>query len=81
MDILPQHPATGLTGRLSPGRFHCQVGREANYIASVKVMVKVLDFVQLGGSDLTVDSTIFEMWLGCKILLIRCSLCSSTILK
>ena len=30
-------------------------------------MVKVLDFVQLGGPILTVDRTIFEMWLGdCK---------------
>ncbi len=56
--------AIGLTGRSSPGRFHCQVGREADYIARVKVMVKVLDFVKSGGPDLTVGSTIFEMWMA-----------------
>ena len=35
-----------------------------DYTAKAKVMVKVLDFVKLGGPDLTVDSTIFEMWMG-----------------
>ena len=26
--------------------------------------VKVLDFVQFGGPELTVGSTIFELWMG-----------------
>ncbi len=37
---------------------------DANYHSMVKRIVKVLDFVQRGGPDLTVDSTIFEMWIG-----------------
>ena len=37
------------------------------YTSSLNRTVKVLDFVQLGGPILTVDRTIFEMWLGdCK---------------
>ena len=38
--------------------------REPGYRAKVKAMEKVLDFIQFGGPDLTVDSTIFEMWMG-----------------
>ena len=36
----------------------------ACYSAKVNRSVKVLDFVQLSGPKLTVDRTIFEMWLG-----------------
>ena len=36
---------------------------EADYGVKAKVMVKVLDFVQLGEPDLTVDGTIFELFL------------------
>ena len=36
----------------------------ADYTAKVKLNVKVLDFVQLGGPILTVGRTVFEMWLG-----------------
>ena len=36
----------------------------ADYTAKVKLNVKVLDFVQLGGPRWTVDRTVFEMWLG-----------------
>ena len=35
-----------------------------NHSASVNPNVKVLDFVQFGGPNWTVDSTSFEMWLG-----------------
>ena len=35
-----------------------------HYTVNVNLSVKVLDFVQLGGPDLTVDSTVFEMWMG-----------------
>ena len=35
-----------------------------HYIASLKHKRKVLDFVKSGGPELTVDRTIFEMWLG-----------------
>jgi hypothetical protein len=31
---------------------------------SVNLNVKVLDFIQFGGPDLTVGSTVFEMWMG-----------------
>ena len=41
-----------------------KVGQEADYIARVNVMEKVLDFFQLGAPDLTVGNTIFEMWMG-----------------
>ena len=34
------------------------------YRANLKLNTKVLDSVQCGGPDLTVDSTIFEMWMG-----------------
>ena len=36
----------------------------SDYRVSGKAMVKVLDFVQFGGPILTIDRTIFEMWLG-----------------
>ena len=35
-----------------------------HYTTILNLIVKVLDFVQLGGPDLTVGSTIFEMWMG-----------------
>ena len=35
-----------------------------DHTTNLKVKVKVLDFVQFGGPDLTVDSTIFELWMG-----------------
>ena len=35
----------------------------SDYTAIMNLMVKVLDFVQLGGPNLTVDSTIFEMFM------------------
>ena len=50
----------GRTVRESLHRTRQRVGQNAR----AKVMVKVLDFVQLGGPDLTVDSTVFEMWMG-----------------
>ena len=36
----------------------------SDYRLRTKLNVKVLDFVQLGGPILTIDRTIFEMWLG-----------------
>ncbi len=39
-------------------------GRIADYSNSVKEIVKVLDFVQLGGPKLTVGRTVFELWMG-----------------
>ena len=39
------------------------VGLGSDYRARVNLITKVLDFVQLGGPDLTVGSTVFEMWL------------------
>ena len=37
------------------------------YRSSLNLKLKVLDFVKFGGPILTVDRTIFEMWLGdCK---------------
>ena len=35
-----------------------------SYKHSLKRIVKVLDFIQFGGPDLTVGSTVFEMWMG-----------------
>ena len=49
--------ATGLTGRLSCGKLHCQVRREADYIARLKAISKVLDFVKFGGRSLTAMRT------------------------
>ena len=49
---------TGTEGR---GRW------DADHTANLNLKVKVLDFVKFGGPILTVDRTIFEMWLGdCK---------------
>jgi len=45
-------------------RVLCQDYDWADYNAKANLNVKVLDFVQFGGPDLTVDSTIFEMWMG-----------------
>ena len=38
--------------------------RLADYTAILKLIVKVLDFVQCGGPECTVGGTVFEMWLG-----------------
>ena len=35
-----------------------------DHSTKAKVMLKVLDFDQLGGPILTVGRTVFEMWLG-----------------
>ena len=34
------------------------------YLVNLNLKVKVLDFIQFGGQELVVDTTIFEMWLG-----------------
>ena len=34
------------------------------YRSKVRVNVKVLDFVKRGGLAITVDTVVFEMWLG-----------------
>ena len=55
-----------IRGRINPlhaiptGVF-CQNSRDADYSVSKKETVKVLDFIQFGGPDLTVASTIFEL--------------------
>ena len=36
----------------------------SSYNAKVNLIVKVLDFIQLGGPTCTEASTIFELWLG-----------------
>ena len=33
------------------------------YTSSLKLIVKVLDFIKSGGPDLTVGSTLFEIWM------------------
>ena len=45
------------------GLVYCSFGRGrmTGYPCRANLSVKVLDFVQLGGPDLTVDSAIFEM--------------------
>ena len=40
------------------------VAQVARYSANLNLNTKVLDFVQVGGPTLMVDSTIFEMWMG-----------------
>ena len=52
-------------------RLPCQPNREPDfllvlraYTTSLNLKAKVLDFIQLGGPMLTIDRTIFEMWLG-----------------
>ena len=37
--------------------------RHPIYAVRLNLNVKVLDFIQFGGPDLTIDSTIFEMWM------------------
>ena len=49
---------------LSGGSATSSAGRLADYIAKVNLITKVLDFVQDGGPNLTVDGTVFEMWMG-----------------
>ena len=44
--------------------FRPRDGLGSGYRASVNLITKVLDFVQLGGSKWTVGGTVFEMWLG-----------------
>ena len=39
-------------------------GEAPSYPASLNLRVKILDFIKSGGPILTVDRTIFEMWLG-----------------
>ena len=39
-------------------------GKRTVYSNRAKEMVKVLDFVQSGGPECTVDGTVFELWLG-----------------
>ena len=48
----------------SPDMAQSPTGREADYSVRAKEIVKVLDFIQFGGPDLTVGSTTFEMWMG-----------------
>ena len=43
---------------------HQWVGPDSAYISNLSRSVKVLDFVKFGGPVLTIDRTIFEMWLG-----------------
>ena len=40
------------------------VGAGSSYRSRASLSVKVLDFIKSGGPILTVDRTIFEMWLG-----------------
>ena len=54
--------ARGRPGEVKSG--HESAGPMAAYSARLKVMVKVLDFVKSGGPILTIDRTVFEMWLG-----------------
>ena len=42
----------------------CQSRNCHTYRANLNLKVKVLDFVQCGGPEWTVDGTVFEMWLG-----------------
>lgn len=36
---------------------------DTDYTSNLKDKLKVLDFIKSGGPELTVDRTIFEMWL------------------
>ena len=40
------------------------MARGLDYTTSLNLNVKVLDFVKSGGPILTIDRTIFEVWLG-----------------
>ena len=37
---------------------------DSAYTASLNLKVKVLDFIKSGGPILTIDRTVFELWLG-----------------
>ena len=39
------------------------VGKITDYTVRANRITKVLDFVQSGGPDLTVGSTVFEIWM------------------
>ena len=66
----PGGPATPTGGmittegnrRRSTNTLRCTAG--TGYRSRMSLSVKVLDFVQSGGPDLTVDSTIFEIWMA-----------------
>ena len=53
-------PVLSARAKPSPGG----LDEAPNYTASLKHNVKVLDFVKRGGPKLTVDRTIFELWMG-----------------
>ncbi len=55
---------TTKTARWFPSESRNNGGQGTVYSNRVKEIVKVLDFVQVGGPECTVDSTLFEMWLG-----------------
>ena len=42
--------------------------RGSDYRASLKVKVKVLDFIKSGGPSWAVDRSVFEMWMGLSLL-------------
>ena len=61
--VWPENPCLNLQG-LSNFLLGGVLGKTACYTAAENLMRKVLDFIQFGGPDLTVGSTIFEMWMG-----------------
>ena len=75
MSFRLKHPSP-VIGGTEPTRSPCHISRGmttsscgwgvriANYTINKNLITKVLDFVQLGGPECTVDGTIFEMWLG-----------------
>ena len=70
--LQPEGRPVTLIGGLSCGNEELRLFRSLwsrqdlrlDYKLSTNLMWKVLDFVQLGGPDLTVGSTVFEMWMG-----------------
>ena len=61
----PQRPSPRHVWR-GAWQFHPlgSVRKTPDYTAKVNLIEKVLDFDQLGGPILTIDRTVFEMWLG-----------------
>ena len=55
---------TRKTARWFPSESRNNEGQGTVYSNRVKEMVKVLDFVQLGGPKWMVGGTVVEMWLG-----------------
>ena len=49
--------------RAGAGRLHPLIigGKTTDHIVRLNLIRKVLDFIQLGGPDLTVGSTVFEL--------------------